>query len=178
MSILQRIFKSRPTIDVASASIHQFTYLLNYREHYSPILGEYISDSVLAELYLFRGWTTQFGYRIFSSDPKASEKLIGETVNSTKHLGLGIFKMTHKFSVEEALKDDYMKLVESRWQAYDVRVSTNTSGGIPTFEIIGTLNYFMQIQDPVVTMRLSTDFLSQLDSIKRNAMEIGLLRVR
>lgn len=178
MSFLQKMFFRGPKIDTASAGIDQFTYLMNYREHYAPILEDHISDRALAELYLFRGWTTQFGYRIFSSNPEASEKLIGETVNSTKYLGLGIFKVTHNFSVEEVLGDEYMNLVETRWQAYDVRVSTDLGKGIPTRQIVGVLDDFMQIQDPVVTMKLSTDFLVHMDAIKRIAMEIGLLRVR
>ena len=86
--------------------------------------------------------------------------------------------MTHNFSVEEVLGDEYMNLVETRWQAYDVRVSTDLGKGIPTRQIIGVLDDFMQIQDPVVTMKLSTDFLVHMDAIKRIAMEIGLLRVR
>jgi hypothetical protein len=104
---------------------------MDYRSHYKDALeglGEsHMRATVLAELYIFRAWTAQFGYRIFSSNAGLSEKLIGETVNSTKYLGLDLFQEVHGFSIEDALDAEYMSLVEDRWQKYDLVVSTRLS---------------------------------------------------
>ena len=176
MSLFNKLFGRSTDINVSTAKIDKQVYLLNYRDHYSDILGENTTPAVLAELFLFRAWTAQFGYRIFSSNPEVSEKLIGETVNSSKYLGLGIFQEVHGFSVENVLGSDFISLIEERWRGYDVIVSTMPSNDrLPTMEIIAALTQYLGISDPIVTFKLSTDFLAQLDFVKRTAMEIGLL---
>lgn len=178
--ILRRLFSKQPEINAATAKIDDMVYLLNYERHYAGILtglGESpAGPQVLAELFLFRGWTVQFGYRIFSSDKEASEKLIGETVNSTKYLGLAMFREVHGFSLEDTLGADYMSLVEDRWRNYDLVVSTHIAGGIPTMELMAALTRRLGVADPAVTYQLSMDFLGQLDQIKKTAMELGVLR--
>ena len=45
------------------------TYLLDHREHYEPMFreaGVELTNRILAELFLFRAWTTQYAYRIFA----------------------------------------------------------------------------------------------------------------
>jgi hypothetical protein len=179
MKILRRLFSKRPEINAASAKIDDMVYLLNYERHYADTLtglGESrMRPEVLAELFLFRAWTTQFGYRVFCSDKNASEKLIGETVNSTKYLGLGMFRKVHGFSVEDTLGADYMSLVEDRWRNYDLVVSTHTGGGIPTMELMAELTRRLGVADAAVTYQLSIDFLGQLDQIKKTAIELGVL---
>lgn len=163
-------------INVSNAKIDQQVYLLNYRDHYQNILGDDTSPPVLAELFLFRGWTAQFGYRIFSTNQEASEKLIGETVNSSKYLGLALFEKVHGFSVERELGSDFISLIEDRWQHYDIIVSTLPQvDRLPTTEIINVLMQRIGVTDPRVTFKLARDFLTQLDLIKRTATEIGLL---
>src|SRR5689334_22301767 len=89
-----------PEINFSTAKIDEQVFLLNYGRHYTPILGEHATRDRFAELLLFRAWTTQFGYRVFIANPKASEKLIGETVNSLLHLGLPMFEQVHGYSPE------------------------------------------------------------------------------
>ena len=180
MGFLKRLFCKSPEINAASARIDEQVYLLNYRDHYADILHEYLTERRLAELFLFRAWTAQFGYRIFSSNREASERLIGETVNAAKHLGLGMFQQVHGFSVEEELGAEFISLVEDRWCHYDVVVSTMplAANSLPTMEIVGVLAHRLGIADPKVTYALSIDFLLQLDLVKRTAMEIGILRPR
>jgi len=176
MSLFKRLFGKAPEINAATAKIGELVYLMNYRDHYAEILGEHITPHRLAELFLFRSWTTQFGYRIFSSDPGVSEKLIGETVNASKYLGLGMFEQVHGFSIEAELGSDFISLVEDRWQGYDLVVSTMPKlDRLPTMEIVGVLTKRLNVSDPTVTCELSLDFLRQLDFIKRTAMEIGVL---
>jgi hypothetical protein len=164
-------------INASTAKIDEQVYLMNYRDHYADILVEHVTPRRLAELFLFRAWTAQFGYRIFSSNPEASEKLIGETVNASKHLGLGVFQQAHGFSVEAELGSDLLSLIEDRWRDYDVVVSTMPKADrLPTMEIVRVLTNRLDVTDPAVTYKLSMDFLFQLDLIKRTAMEIGVLQ--
>jgi len=166
-----------PEINAATAKIDEQVYLMNYRDHYADILGDHITPSRLAELFLFRAWTTQFGYRVFSSDAEASERLIGETVNSSQYLGLGMFEHLHGFAVEGELGADFILLIEDRWGDYDdVVVSIQPEADrLPTIEIMTALTKRLDIADVEVTYKLSIDFLAQLDFIKRTAMEIGIL---
>ena len=161
-----------PQIDAATAKIDQQVFLMNYNDHYADILGDHKTHSRLAELFLFRAWTAQYGYRIFSSDPYASEKLIGETVNASNYLGLGMFQEVHGFGIESELGSDFISLIEKRWRDYDVVVSTMPKADrLPTMEIITVLTKYLDIADPLVTFKLSMDFLVQLDFIKRTAIE-------
>lgn len=173
-------FSKRPEINAATAKIDEMVYLLNYKSHYTDIftgVGEpNMMPEAIAELFLFRAWTTQFGYRIFSSDKDASEKLIGETINSTKQLGLGLFQEVHGFSIEDTLGEDYMTLLEDRWQKYDLIVSTRKGGDIPTMELITELTRRIGVSDPTVTYKMSFDFLEQLDLIKKTAIKLGVFR--
>ncbi len=176
MGLFTKLFRKPPEINAATAKIDEQVYLMNYRRHYATILNDHITSKRLAELFLFRGWTAQFGYRIFSSNPAASEKLIGETVNSSKYLGLAAFQIAHGYSVEAELGADYISLIQDRWQGYDhVIVATRPQPGIPTWEIVACLEDRRGVADPLVTYALSMDFLRQLDLIKRTALEIGVL---
>jgi hypothetical protein len=176
MGLLKKLFSKPPKIDFASAKIGEQVYQLNYRKHYTDILGDEISPPRLAELFLFRAWTAQFGYRIFSSDVDASEKLIGETVNASKYLGLEMFQLVHGFSIEVELGLDFISLIEDRWRGYDVVVSTTPTNSLPTMEIIEVLTQRLDIADPGVTYTLSIDFLMQMALVKSTAIEIGILR--
>ncbi len=180
MGLFKRLFGKASKINAATAKIDEQVYLLNYRDHYADILHEYIPPPRLAELFLFRAWTAQFGYRIFSSNLEASEKLIGETVNASKYLGLGLFQLAHGFSVETELGSDFISLIEDRWRDYDLVVSTMPPriDRIPTMEIVGVLTNRLGIADPRVTYCLSMDFLGQLDLIKQMAIEIGVLKLK
>ena len=178
MNFLKKLFKPKEKNDCNSAQTHigKLTYLLNYREHYSSMFTEPLSNKALAELYLFRGWVTQFGYRIFSSDQEISESLIGETVNTTKYFGLDVFEQVHNFSLEESLGDQYMQLLDSRWRSYDDQVVGNMSNGIPVNYIISQLLRNIERTDPVAFFSLSYDLLDLLGQIKSQAIEIGLLK--
>lgn len=177
MEILKRLLRKSRKINVENTNIDKNTYLMDYRKHYSKKLGNHINKKIISELFLFRAWTSQFGYTIFSSDPKISEKIIYETINTLCHFGLGVFEQIHHFSIEKVFEADFMDLIEERWRSYDLVVSTNPSRDkLPTIEIISQLCKWIDVSDPTVTYELSTDFLSQLDNIKKKAIELGILR--
>ncbi len=176
MGLLNKLFGKPPEINASTAKIDEQVYLMNYRDHYADILGDHITPSRLAELFLFRAWTAQFGYRIYSSDPGTSEKLIGETVNASKYLGLGTFQQVHGISVENELGSDFISLIEDRWRDYDIVISTMPKADrLPTMEIVAVVTKRLDVADPEVTHKLSTDFLVQLELVKRTAIEIGIL---
>lgn len=183
MNLLKKLFKPKEKVDFQSAHIDKFTYLLDYRKHYSPMFSKSISgksiplsDEAIAELYLFRGWATQFGYRIFSSDLEISESLIGETVNSTKYIGLDVFNKMHNCCLEQTLGGQYTRLLSSRWRAYDEQIVGNMGDGIPVNLIVNQLLKNIGTSDPILFVRLSNDLLSLLDQIKTRSLKIGLLK--
>jgi hypothetical protein len=167
------------TIDAASARIDEQVYLLNYRDHYAEILGDQCTTARLAELFLFRAWTAQLGYRLFSTDPRASERLIAETVNATKYLGLGVFETVHGFSIESTLGSDFISLIEDRWRNYDdVLIESQKIKPFPTVNIIAALSRRLDLIDPCATYSLSIHFLAQMELVKRTAIELGILRLK
>lgn len=162
-------------INFAIAKIDQQVYLMRYDSHYLEVLGDQLTHRRLAELLLFRAWTAQFGYRVYSSDRAASEKLIGETINATKHFGLAAFKLMHGFSIEAELGADFITLIEERWREYDLVISTMLKPErVPVMAVAATLARHLEISDPAITSRLAIDFATQLDFIKRTAQEIGV----
>jgi hypothetical protein len=165
-------------IDYKAALVDDMVFNLDYRSRYAPILLEFLSESAIAEIFLFRAWATQFGYRMFSTNAEVSENLVGETVNSCKYLGLDSFAQIHGFSIEDKLGDDFISLVDDRWRDYDLVVSTDVKQtGIPTEQIIRVLSKKLHIARSDITDALSTDFLSQLDLIKKRALQLGILKI-
>lgn len=172
-------FRKRPAIDFHSAKIDTMVFLLNYREHYRALLESDLHPRQYAELFLFRAWACQFGYRIFSTNPELSEKLIGETVNSCTHIGNKMFLLLNKISIEGVLDNDLLSLIEDRWQRYDLVVSTDPqNSGLPTIQIIGELCKCLGTSDPIFTYALSRDFLIQIELVKKTSIELGVLQFK
>ena len=160
--------------------IADVTYLLNYRKHYEPVfesLERPLANSVLAELFVFRAWTTQYAYRVFS-DASAHDDLITETVSSCSHLGTGIFEKTLGISVEAELGNEFIELVEDRWWQYDDIVVKNKDPdtAIPTRQLCGKLLSLAGVVDVEAFVRLCTDFLSQVQGIRDNCLANDLFK--
>lgn len=184
MSLFNKIFgvspkKSPPAKadrDVGSG-IGEFVYLVNYREKYETALGTHLSKNALAELFLFRGWTTQFGYRIFSNNQAASEDIITETVSLTSYIGKDTFEKIHGFSIEESLEGEYMNLLESRWQEYDLTYINSKDiepYKLAAPQLAGKLSKFIGITDPAIIMLLEAQFSLHLLELKERAHKLGL----
>lgn len=174
--------KKKSVITAADTKVGKLIYLMNYKEHYGEVFKEvpskeqFLTPRILAELYVFRGWTTQYGYRIFSSNKDVSEKIIDLVVNSSEFLGLPIFKDREGISVEEELGDKYINIIEERWRKYDLLVIKHSEGlAPPTRMIIGELTTYAGVKDLNVFMALSLDFIEHLKEIQKDASEIGLL---
>ena len=163
-------FWRKHTKGIGGNIVADTTYLLDHREHYEPMFREAsveLTNRILAELFLFRAWTTQFAYRIFA-DSNVHDDLITETVSSCKQLGIALFARKQGFSIEEELNDDFMSLVETRWWAYDDVVVRNKDKDIPTLELCGAFDGFVEVKDLIVTTHLSIDFLRHVRAIRDN----------
>src|SRR6266436_1637661 len=69
-----------PSPNVArEISLDDYLYLFDYGRHYSDFLSG-MSDRAraIAELFLFRGWATQFGFRMFSTHPELYVSIMHE----------------------------------------------------------------------------------------------------
>lgn len=159
-------------------NLGQYFYLMSYSDHYSEFLtGIKNKNKVIAELFVFRAWTTQFSFRIFSSQPEISEEIIGQVFNQGK-LGKGMLNQLEQVDIESETKREYVDLVDSRWQDYDKAFieNKNSETPIPTRQICGKLTDFCELQDPMKFIWICTDFIKHLDSIKQEALKTGLLK--
>jgi hypothetical protein len=156
----------------------QHFYLMDYKDSYSEFLeGLKNKNKIIAELFVFRAWTTQFGFRIFSSKPQVSEEIIGQVFQQGKMLGIGILEETQGINLEKELNGKYVDIVDEKWQEYDALFikNKNSEPQIPTRQICGQLTENCDIQDPTKFTWLCTNFLEHLDNIKKEALDSGLL---
>lgn len=153
-------------------------YLIKYNDQYADFLdGVQNKKKVIAELFVFRAWTTQFGFRVFSSQPVISEIIIGEVFNQGK-LGKGILNKIEQVNIEVETNLEYEDLIESRWHEYDKVFidNKNSETQIPTRQICEKLTEFCKIKDPEKFIWICIDFVKQLETIKQEALKSGLLK--
>lgn len=164
--------------------IGETTYLMDYREHYGSSFGETgtaLSNRILAELFLYRAWTAQFAYRMVA-DQRAHDALISETVNACNHLGLGVFELTHGVSVEEELGNDFISLIEDRWETYDSVVTEHFGGqevdndNLPLARLAGAFTDRAGVTDPLVLYAVAMDTGNHVHEIADNSMQNDLFK--
>lgn len=159
-------------------NLGEYFYLMNYRDHYEKFLeGLENEERVIAELFVFRAWTTQLGFRLFSSNPEISEKIIESIIAQGKQLGIGMLNIM-EVDIEKETNLEYMALINSRWQVFDKAFIDNKKSGlpIPTRQICGQLTEFCEIQDPTKFVWICTDFIAHLNQIKEAAIETELFK--
>lgn len=160
-------------------NLGEYFYLMTYQEHYEDFLeGLDNKNKVIAELFVFRAWTTQLGFRLFSSKPEISEKIIESIIAQGKQLGKGMLNMMEQVDIEQETNMQYMDLIDSRWQEYDKVFIDNKSSElpIPTRQICGKLQDFCEIKDPTKFTWVCTDFINHVNKIKEDAIEKGLFK--
>ncbi len=182
MGLLGKLFGKQDTLTADNINerikLGQHFYLMNYSGHYSDFLdGVDNKKKTIAELFVFRAWTTQLGFRLFSSQPTLSEIIIGEVFNQGK-LGKGMLSQLEQVDIEIETNEEYGDLVDSRWQAYDKIFidHKNSETPVPSRQVCGKLTDFCDIKDPVKLMWLCKDFIKHLDTIKQEALKTGLLK--
>jgi hypothetical protein len=106
-----------PSPNVArEISLDDYLYLFDYGTHYSEFLSG-MSDRAraIAELFLFRGWATQFGFRMFSTHPELSVSIMHETVNLIANtLVRAMLAAKYNVKFEQLYADNLTSLLHSR----------------------------------------------------------------
>lgn len=183
MGFLKKLFRTKSEITIQNfnekLNLGNYFYLMNYKEHYEEFLeGLENEERVIAELFVFRAWTTQLGFRFFSSQPEISEKIIESIIAQGKQLGKEMLKMMEQVDIEKETNLEYMDLIDSRWQAFDKAFIDNKSSElpIPTRQICGQLTEFCDIHDPTKFVWICTDFIAHLNQIKETAIEEELFK--
>ena len=140
--------------------------------------GIAMTEKVLAELFLFRAWTTQYAYRMFAH-ASTHDAFITETVSSCKYLGIGLFEKASGFSIERKLGDEFIELIESRWWHYDEVVveNKNSDTTIPARELCGKVCSFAEVVDPEVFVKLCADLLSQVRVTRDNGIAKDMFKL-
>lgn len=182
MGFLKNIFGKKDVVTLQNfnekLNLGEHYYLMTYQEHYEEFLqGVKNKNKVIAELFVFRAWTTQLGFRLFSSSPIISEKIIESIIAQGKQLGIGMLNMIEQVNIENEINMPYIEIIDSRWQDYDKVFIANKSNDlpVPTRQICGKLTDFCEIQDPFKFTWLCTDFITHLNKIKEQAIQNKLL---
>lgn len=142
--------KSRPISPTGDQG--QFYYLLNYDEEYKELLSV-LPDrrTLLAELFLFRFWLTQYGYRLSRSDGVSEDDLLGDIIPNGLTLGKGIFERTQRIDIEKELGDSLTSLMEDRFKAYDFAITIGKSPTDPFGMIFASMQLAKRLVDEPIT---------------------------
>ncbi len=183
MGLFENLFSERNEITLENFNkklkLGEYFYLMTYQEYYKNFLeGLNNKKKIISELFVFRGWTTQFGFRLFSSKPLISEKIIESIVAQGKQLGIRMLNELEQVDIEKETSMRYIDLIDSRWQEYDNMFIENKSSElpIPTRQICGKLEDFCEIKDPAKFVWICNDFILHLNNIKEDAIQTGLLK--
>src|ERR1700690_716819 len=112
---------SSPSPEVAlEIDLKSYFYRIDYAVRYRDFLAHAANPSLaIVELFLFRGWNTQFGFRIFSSHPEISERILHLMVNLSNTLGQAMLNLKYGVHFERSFGVNFIDLLQSRWQEYD-----------------------------------------------------------
>ena len=155
--------------------LDKYLYLFNYSEHYETVLKEASDrDKMICELYLFRAWTTQLGFRLVSTNPDISDAIISETVNLSK-FGAGILAQTEKVDIESIYGQKYIDIMSARWEHYDDIFNANRDTNFAAQALATALQKVSDSESINNMMVLPVHYLSHLEEINQEAVSVGLL---
>lgn len=161
-----------------NVEIAQFFVFMNYSDHYFDFLvGNLDYRRAIAELFLFRAWTTQFGFRIFTSDGELSERIAAEVVNQSKYLGKDLLRTVDGGNVGEGPSASFMSLLEERWQAYDRSFLQYRAADprVPARMICSQVTEYCGVRDPARFAWLCEDFTRQLEAVRNEVLRRPVL---
>lgn len=154
--------------------------LFPYRDHYGWLLRDVPNpESCIAELFLFRGWTTQAGFRLFSSDQSESDRIVQTVVDTARLIGFPGLASTQGVDVRTLWSEDLMTVLEKRWWEYDdfiVKHEATDKELVPTRKICRAVIGHCGIRDIQKYVLLCANFVEQLGEIQQEALSTGLLR--
>lgn len=184
--------KGRTAISAASLASK---YILQdkYGEHHEAILADVENPAkAISELFLFHGWTTQFGIRIFSRIPDESNQIASELVYICNKLGqielaakYGIvftgpanaqLRFLTKGKLAYSAREDFDSILDSRWQEYD-QLYMQCNGKYEEFAHSAicerVLNY-CGTENPLQRTMLVCWYMRRLIEIKFDAVDCGM----
>ena len=180
MSFLASFFGPRKpsAATVKEIPLDDFIYRVDFDDHYKHILSG-CSDrpKVLTELLLYRAWTTQLGFRIFSAYPAISEQILREVVGLTNTLGRAMLELGYKVTLDRLFDVDFPTLVETRWRQYDLALQANSTEAEPLAPnrvcAVLTDRYFAG--DPLKNEILSLDYVFLMGKVQVEARKHRIL---
>jgi hypothetical protein len=156
-------------VAVSDINFEKYFYLMNYEQHYAEVLSMMPDRNLaIAELYIFRGWTTQWGFRLFSPNKEIGDKVIYEVWNHGEFLGRIMMEAKYKITVPDA------STVESRWQEYDevFMRETTQEKPIPALQLATKAASLCGAPEIRPIYLLSMDLLSHVNEIKEEAIKL------
>jgi hypothetical protein len=159
---------------ISKVDVGKYLYLLNYEDRYADVLALAPDRKVaICELYIFRGWTTQWALRLWSSDPdgKTGNKIIYEVWNTSGTLGRVVMEAKYKIAIPDS------STVGSRWKEYDqvfLRHGTKQEP-IPALPLASKAARFCGIHDPTGISLLAVELLAHFKDLSE---EISSLRFK
>lgn len=110
----------------------KFYYLMSYKEEYADFYeGLEIPDRVLSELFLFRFWLTQCGYRLCKPEELSKDEILKDIIPNGLTLGKGMFEWINSVNLERSLGENIVELMESRFHLYDSAFISGTCASDP-----------------------------------------------
>lgn len=175
MSLFSTFFGAASAADIVKGiDLGGFFYSDNYKESYPSLLSSTASSnrSRIAELYLFRAWVTNLGFRVFTSRKEVADRVTYELVNLSNTLGRAVLAMEYGVEFDKISNVDYIILLDSRWQHYDSVLLANQTDESPFADsaIAGAvLQLCRSVGDPISQMSVASGYLIQLAQIREVA---------
>lgn len=146
---------------------------MDYEDRYAEVLPLAPDRKVaISELYLFRGWTTLWAFRLLSPNREIGEKITYQAWNESGTLGRIVMEAKYNITIPDS------SVVESRWQAYDeVYLRDRTpEKPIPDLALGSKAAWFCRIHDPTGIILLTTQFLAHFVEIKEETIRLWSAR--
>jgi len=179
MKFLKNLFSRKKEITVENINEHinvsKYFCAINYHEHYFKFLkGIRNKDKVIAELFIFRAWTTQFSFRFFISKLDISEEIVAQVFIQGR-FGKELLYELEDVDIEMETQIKYRELIDNRWQMYNRVFVKNQSleMPLPTRQICNQLTEICNIQDVMKSFWICQDFLEHFGNVKQEALDIS-----
>ena len=160
-------------------NVAKYFYLMEYKKHYKDFLtGFKEQDRIIAELFLFRLWTTQFAFKLFCLNDKVYQLIGSDIVGQGRTFGKSILHQLENVNIEKVLNGEFLDLMDERWVVYDKTFSENKkiSDSVPSEKICCNLLSFCNINDKSKLEWLSKDFEKHLNLIKEEIIKLGITK--
>jgi hypothetical protein len=160
-------------------NLGKFFYLMDYAEHYKKFLKD-VSDipKVISELFFFRAWTTQLGFKLFLPSETNPEKFSLEISNQDKIFGKKMLFHVNRIDIEKTLNDKFINLLDDRWDFYDKIYFDfkDENPPVPVKEICGKLMEYCGIDNNEKLNLLQKDFSDNLEQIKQELIKLEIVK--